>query len=152
MFVQCPYNTLDRRWTDSDLDYPFSPALGLGLNQSIVGVPWMRDAPVVCVVPQKSQYFHYRALILSRPALPVFIPSIDKTRFETILLQNFFDALPGIEGSRRSPIRNSSHIRDSQQRIDILRRSSQYSLFPLNNDRPLNEVWVLNHELNKLSV
>jgi hypothetical protein len=52
--VQWRDDVLDERGPQFDLDYALCPAFVTGLNQSIVVIAWMRNAPVVCVVPQES--------------------------------------------------------------------------------------------------
>jgi len=92
--VQGRYNVLDKRRPQFNLDYPLGTTLIASLDQSIVAVARMRNAPVMRVIPQKSQYSHYRALMLSKPFVAILIPSIDKTQYTTVLLQNFDDEAP----------------------------------------------------------
>jgi len=72
--VQWRNDVVDERWPQFDLDYALCPAFVAGLNQSIVIVARMWNAPVVCVISQESQYLHCRASILSRSAVLFLFP------------------------------------------------------------------------------
>jgi hypothetical protein len=72
--VQWRFDILDWRWPQFDLDYALCPAFVAGLNQSIVVIAWVWNAPIVCVISQESQYLHCRASILSTSSVYFLFP------------------------------------------------------------------------------
>jgi hypothetical protein len=129
--VQWRDYVLDERWAQFDLDYALCPAFVAGLNQSIVVIAWMGNAPVVCVISQESQYLHCRASSLSRSSVTFFIPSIDKTRSRTVLLQKSFLAADDIDESFETA-RDSScqeYIFSTQTKAVILETYNSWSTF-----------------------
>jgi hypothetical protein len=87
--VQGRYNFLDKRRPQLYFYYSLRATFVAGLNQSVISIARMRNAPVMCVVPQKSQYFHVHALMRSMPIIAIFVPSPNKTQERIVLLQNF---------------------------------------------------------------
>ena len=108
--VQWRDDVLDGQWPQFDLDYALCAAFVACLNQSTVVVAWMRNAPVVCVISQKSQYLHCSVSILSRSSITVFIPSIDKTRSRMVLLQKVFSSRAPLRRLATTPVESTSSV------------------------------------------